>query len=563
VGAAVLLYLGASVLSLSSLPWDAIVSPEAFAPSRWIASMRATAAAIPHADVLDPLYAVLTVCLTLNAATIAALVAVLTRAGDSAGPRFLQSLAVGGLGASLVGLLDFFRVIDLRGLRAYDPFTNPTGRERLQGTFGHSGWFAQYICFTAPAGLWVLRWPLRRPLGALLLFLGVLGAAVVFSNQRGAWLTFAAVVCWAGYWSAALGHRDGDESRAKVLGLGLAHVALLLLVVAGVTVFLNIGVARSFLRLPSHVGDRLETLFKATDRTRHIEAAARLGVLVPVLGGGSETFAYRYQQEYLRIAGRYYQKGHSPLRDMYSSAHNVFAQTFAGKGGLGLAALVLMIIAAAASCARAVASASPGGRRVFAAAVGGIVLAFALYGMVQEVFYIPVLQLVVFAAFGLAAGLTGDAGNRDCSRVVPVVLLVGLIAHLTTGYVSPGHLRAAFLERHLTRVGSRLGPPEVDSQGGYFQRIGKRAILTVPVYARECSFEIKGDTRTPQQVQVLFDGRIVDNLQVTSSRWQRGHYACAMGGRPPRHLELRPTTGSRGASEQGGLMVRKVYWGEP
>ena len=95
--------------------------------------------------------------LTLHAAVAALTVAVAIGSERSApsGARRLPAgadaalLVTGGILAGLVltiaaGALDRLGFLDLRVLRATDPFTNLSGADRLQSTFGHAGWFAEY-----------------------------------------------------------------------------------------------------------------------------------------------------------------------------------------------------------------------------------------------------------------------------------------------------------------------------------------------------------------------------------------------------------------------------------
>ena len=96
-------------------------------------------------------------------------------------------------------------------LRATDPFTNLSGADRLQSTFGHAGWFAEYICFATPAILALWLWPPgadagagggagREPRGRRLVrlaaaagLLAIALVAIVLSYQRGGWITWAIV----------------------------------------------------------------------------------------------------------------------------------------------------------------------------------------------------------------------------------------------------------------------------------------------------------------------------------------------------------------------------------
>ena len=124
----------------------------------------------------------------------------------------------GGILAGLVltiaaGALDRLGYLDLRVLRATDPFTNLSGADRLQSTFGHAGWFAEYLCFATPAILALWLWPPgaeagagaadaagREPRGRRLVrlvaaaaLLAIALVAIVLSYQRGGWITWAIV----------------------------------------------------------------------------------------------------------------------------------------------------------------------------------------------------------------------------------------------------------------------------------------------------------------------------------------------------------------------------------
>src|SRR4051812_47847633 len=209
-------YVGASVLSLSSLPL--------YAPADIVGAatagdaIRLLPGALAAADVTALIYPVLTVLLTLHAAVAALTVAVAVRAemqgAMSPGSADAARQVTGGILAGLVltiaaGALDRLGYLDLRVLRATDPFTNLSGADRLQSTFGHAGWFAEYLCFATPAilGLWL--WPaggaagadasrhtrvreLGRVVAAAALLIMTLGA-VVLSYQRGGWITWTLV----------------------------------------------------------------------------------------------------------------------------------------------------------------------------------------------------------------------------------------------------------------------------------------------------------------------------------------------------------------------------------
>lgn len=572
VGLAVIAYGAVSVLSLASVPFDEL--HEAYELPAGAGGLLQVAPLVARADILDLLYPLLTVLLTLQAIVVAFTAGVAIRRE----PRVIRLLA-GGLLAGLAlavaaGLLDFHHLIDLRRLRAFDPVTNASGVLRLQSTFGHSGWFAEYVCFTLPSVLLLTAWPGRaswRLFAAATAFVATT-LAVVLSSQRGGWITCAVLLPIVGWTAVRLVRRDGTANRwLRWRIVGPAVIAL-----AGVTLVVSaLAVASSARGVGPATGlvDRIRYVTQVSDRSVHVTAGLRLGALLPVLGGGSESFAMRYQEEYLRAGGRYYQRGYSPLANLYGSAHNVFAQTFAGKGTAGLVTLVLIVVAAGLGAWRVVRQPLAPADTLIAAYVSlsGLV-AFVVYGQVQEVFYIHALQVVVFTLIGLAAGLEevtveGTPSTVLDARVGRIALaLAGVLAlHLVQAYVVPGRLGEAFRDRQISRAGDRLLPPEQDEAGAYFQWTGASAFITVPRTATWFAAEFRSTAPFPQTIELRFDGRPIDRLVLDAGAWRPVRYGAGSIWTLPRRVEVHVTPAWQppGATRPLGVMVRRIDWRLP
>jgi len=313
---------------------------------------------------------------------------------------------------------------------------------------------------------------------------------------------------------------------------------------------------------------RARTITQVSDRQAHVTAGLRLGALLPILGGGSESFAMRYEQQYLRAGGAFYARGYSPLLNMYGSAHNVFAQTFAGKGAIGLIALVLVVLTSLAAAVRTLRRPdTPPRRRVVAMIALGMVAAFALYGQVQEVFYVAPLQLTVFAAFGMAAALDVPPGTADRSRrrlgIVAALLAVALAAHVVHAYALPGRLADEYRDREISLAGERLSPPVLGEDGQYFQWTGARAVITVPRQATELSFDLRQGGTAPRDVEVRFDGRSIDRVRLEDGDWRHLVYPLRRLKTLPRRLEIVVVPGADGAAGDRGVAVRRIRWGLP
>jgi len=590
VGLALTGYVGASVLSLSSLP---LYAPADIVGAATLGeAIRLLPASLAGADVTAVIYPVLTVVLTLHAAVAALTVAVALRSeGDRfpvAGGVDAALLVTGAILAGLVltiaaGALDRFGYLDLRVLRATDPFTNLTGADRLQSTFGHAGWFAEYVCFATPAILALWLWPVAggarddargepraRRVVRLVAAAGLLAialVAIVLSYQRGGWITWTLVgagVVAAMVRLTAAGTGPGAIAVTPRRLVAVVIAAMLLAIAGGFVVVRIAGGPGAMERFAF----RVRTITQVSDRQAHVTAGLRLGSRQPILGGGSESFAMRYEQEYLRSGGAFYARGVSPLLNMYGSAHNVFAQTFAGKGAIGLLALALVVLTSIAAAVRTLRRPdAPPRARVVAMIVLGMVAAFAIYGQVQEVFYMPTLQLTVFAACGLAAGLEAPPGSVDRSRrrlgIVATLLAVALAAHVVHGYVVPGRLADEYRDREISRAGERLSAPVLGDDGQYFQWAGAQAVVTVPRQATELSLDLRQPDAAPRDVEVRFDSRTIDRVRLDDGAWRHLVYPLRRLKTLPRRLEIVVLPDSGGAVSERGVAVRRIRWGLP
>jgi hypothetical protein len=585
-GLALAAYAGVSVLSLSSLPLYAVldlVGASTAGEAVWLLPT-----ALAAADVNATIYPLLTVILTLHALVAAVTIAVAVQRGGDGGATAPEGgleaarlvttgILIGLVVAVAAGPLDRLALIDLRALRSTDPFTNLSGAERLQSTFGHAGWFAEYVCFTTPAVLALWLWPradagreseprarrvIRTATAALLLAATL--AVVVLSYQRGGWITWAIV--GAGVTAAVVRLAAGAPAAAPTSArrlLAVAAVAMVVAFAAGLAVVRITGGSAAMERFAA----RARTITQVSDRQAHVMAGLRLGALLPILGGGSESFASRYEQEYLLAGGTYYARGYSPLSTMYGSAHNVFAQTFAGKGAAGLIALAWLVVAVGWAALQTLRRPDePLSTRVVAAIAVGILAAFAIYGQVQEVFYVAPLQLTVFAACGLAAGLA-PAGRQPASvrlGIVATVLLAVLAAHVVHAYVVPGRLAEGYRERAITLAGERLSAPVADGDGQYFQTTGARAVVTIPRQATALALELRRLAPEAQVVEIWLDDRLVDRVRLETPEWRRLAYPLGKLRALPRRLRLAvaPTWRAPGDARELGVGVRRIRWGQ-
>ncbi len=373
--------------------------------------------------------------------------------------RLSSSHAWSSIQASLVvaliaGLLDYYQVIDLRALRALDAVVNPEDTQfRLQSWFGHSGWFAEFITLAAPSALvWLtLRASMWVRLAAMLIVLVVGELVLILTFQRGGWLAYpiTLIFVWAAVYAS---HRvsKGDITFLGALRTSIGKIAvtlpLTLIVSAGaiwlLTQLNQSGAAKqaSLDKYLSRAGD----ITRTSDRTDFMRAGFMLGMQSPILGGGSELFAYQYRREFRNSSGAFHGKIDLPL---HGSAHNVYAQTFAGKGFAGLFALLAVLLSLTVASTRAALSTTDRETSERACLLAGAAsgVAFLIYGNVQELFYIQPLQFLFFAIIGTTSALLpvakpGRLVDRLIAKPAPLLVLLCML-QLTWNYAWPGYVK--------------------------------------------------------------------------------------------------------------------------
>lgn len=452
----VLLYFLASVASLTSLPWKQLLLEYQAAGGP---SLRLTPYQIRlflNSNEASYAYSILTVLLTQQAILLAFFVHVYVQRASRRALIFCVAFAAGLALTLFAGALDFYHLINLESFRALDPNINPGGVQvRLQSFLGHSGWLAEYIVLTMPFALVLLlkgRSRVRLSLLVFILMLGVYVTALTF--QRGGWITYAAtllLVCLAIFRASTEGaHRFASfkESALKAVGL-----FVLILVVPLAALYL---VNKTQSGGPDGRGNeqytqRLVEIKNVSERTVFFKAGLRLGILHPFLGGGSEGFGFLYKREFLDADGHYINDP-IPLGTLYSTAHNVYMQTFSGKGLWGLVLLLLPVLYLIASGLRLLKRADTTDQQRLIIMISiCAACAFLIYGNMQEFFYIQSLQYIFFITLAIfSASLSAEQNiERKHVKFLWMFLAVGLAAHTAWEYGFPGQARKMWQGRPL------------------------------------------------------------------------------------------------------------------
>ena len=520
------LYVAASLLSLSSLTPFALIGKHIYLlrilPPEALPNHLATTLNLPERS---REYAAVSAFLTLQAFLFCLVVWREMTRDPRAGARFAAALAAGALVWSGVGLAEFFgglRLNLIRGIYAADTLLDVP--PRLQSVSGNPGWFAQSLVMTLPYIPVLMTGKSAR---LLRLIMTAVAACVtlfvlVLTFQRGGWVASIVVLgSTAAAFASFAWHRSG-RAAPRAATMVLRATAVLLVVAA-----LAFGMLYVSVKLGIHPGGRaalasysgrLPVLVNSPVRMLYASAALKLGMLYPILGGGSESFALRYTEQFFLPTGWYFD---TPSKLDPTSAHNVYLQTFAGKGVVGLGLLVALCICALWACVRAQLRSNGRDRLgLLIATMGGTsIVGFLVYGLAQEVFYVHALQVQFFFSLGVVAAATQGVITWPSvtRKTLWTLLAVAFVIHLGYEYVYPGPSR--LVRPPVAPEGVSWQEP--DENGVVFQWTSSQAVLPVPRGAT--AFVCRVRTIAPfKQVMTVFvkDIRVV-TYTIEDHEWHR------------------------------------------
>jgi len=562
----VALYVAASALSLSSLPLYTLVAPHlrvfAIVPfDHWPYELTQLLTLDERAGE----YSILSVLLTAQAFVFALIV----RRELLRAPRLFVhaawALTAGVAVATVAGLVEFYGLTSLVWLRGPGAanFLQDVPM-RLQSVTGNPGWYAEYVVLTLPFAASLLlpgrAWRWRA--GVLAFHLVLVQAAMFLSFQRGGWI--ASWVVLACLWVALAwqpSRAAGGRVRALVARFVPAAmpVALCLLVLAGLLYgSMRLGLHPAGTAAVGMYTDRVEGIARSSDRVPYMRAGFGIGILHPILGAGSESFALRYIEYYLTSNGPY---AVDPVHVVTpTSAHNVYVQTFAGKGAVGLVLLLavcgtgLWLIAR-----RSAASASAGRETVVGLVMAGIALVgFLVYGVVQEVFYVHVLQLLVFFLLGSIAAITDGTLQWPpaLQRRLVAVLALCFVLHLGYEHVYPGPSR---LIRAFEPQGIFAG--DEGPAGDQFRWSADRVVFPIPPGSSSFDLSVRSAAPAGQTVTVIVCGVEGGAYAVDDREWHRLRFLLPRSDlqqqKPTVEIDVAPPMPPGADGRARGVMVRQ------
>jgi hypothetical protein len=246
---------------------------------------------------------------------------------------------------------------------------------------------------------------------------------------------------------------------------------------------------------------RFKDIQRTGDRTDFLKAGALIGSLHPILGGGADSFAWQFEREIESPRGSFPRRFVLPL---HGSAHNVYAQTFSGKGVCGLLTLLAIPFTMLAAAPRVVRDSKRSVSEKLIVVTGACYgCAFLIYGNVQEVFYVQVLQFLFFAIVGIVAAVGYRASEIEGRNIlVSPIICVGLLAlHVGWEFGLPGHTRTFYGEKRPFGCFTAEAVPD----GSVYRWCGERSVMERAIPSDSAAITITVEAGPVPQTLIFHD----------------------------------------------------------
>lgn len=357
------------------------------------------------------------------------------------------AILLGSLITIGVGFLDYYDFINLKSVRP-DNFEEYFGVHyrflHMTSVFGNPGWLAQFLTLTAPAMMATLLLPFgkRVALSALVLIMIVTEWSILLAYQRGGWLSYPLTLIFIWFSVYVIYSQQNESNRVwqhlKKSTLKIIITLPLTLLISISLVYIIAKAQPEYRQGVDGFVERASSIKNVNDRTAFWAPTLKLFKQNPVLGGGVDSFQNQYERSFLN-------EGHLCVHDdpytaeWRGSAHNLYYQTLAGKGAVGLLSLFGVMLSALALMWRGICAINADQtlvrdrtRKIVLMMGGGYVCALAIYSNVGEIFYFPA-SYMVFAIFLAATSGAGDGLIQLSRRFrlgVFAVLIIALALHV-------------------------------------------------------------------------------------------------------------------------------------
>jgi O-antigen ligase len=374
--------------------------------------------------------------------------------------RWVCCLLAGLLASLVLGVLDFYSLIDLTAVRPafhLKEFGAAFRFERLSSLFGHPGWFAQFVTLTTPAVLAILSFPLPRR-SLLFVMIGVMALTeftLILVFQRGGWVSYplTLLAVWFCIYVFDTEHQSASEIRAKTKGAIrkiLISVPVTIIISFSLIYIIGQNTTTEYSKVNTYL-ERAKNIQNTQDRLAYWVPTMVITKLHPILGAGNESYSFEYIRLCLNKDSPYALTEKENRSVMAGSAHNLYFQTLAGKGWLGLVSLLALMLVSIRTCWSLTFSQSTlsaltplsNNQRLLVMMGFTYTIALMIYSNVGEIFYVPINYIVFIIFYAL---IIRDVPQiRNIAPKTTIKILLGIVfffmLHLLWEYGYPSAIR--------------------------------------------------------------------------------------------------------------------------
>ncbi|MBU1417930.1 MAG: O-antigen ligase family protein [Proteobacteria bacterium] len=387
---------------------------------------------------------------------------------------FFVGLLVAAFWASVIGILDYYKFIDLRRFR--DVFDDGL---RLQSVFANPGWFAEYLAVIIPYILLGFLSSELQKTNKICLFgiLIVCEIAIILTYSRTGWIIypFVLIVCWFFFYVAT--RTDSGRCTWKQVGKVSLQVVISVPLTICVSYFLIFHVFdllnSSACKDSNKFEQRISQMKNPAARKVIWEESLEMVKEKPLFGYGYESF---------KLHNTILKK----VTKEWDTPHNLYLQLLVSGG---IAGLILWGILIFATLYLLVADLIKN-KTYFNIAVILSIVAFHLYGLAQAMQYIPMIWFLIFVNIGYAMTINGNVlpdwfrrKETAFTGMLILVVLIGVISYASDfesrKLAAKGNMKIYSADQEQNNY---LGfyPSERWKEQGIYRWTGSSAIIKLP-----------------------------------------------------------------------------------
>lgn len=334
----------------------------------------------------------------------------------------VKGAVAGAVLSCVLGILDYYQIISLMDLRQLDPLVNKNGQTRLQSTFGHPGWFAEFVTVAIPYILYgFIRQKNQIIKYSLLLTLVICEVALILAQARSGWVAYPITLlfCWIFFYFLG-GEKPASEVN-KPKAIFVIFLSIPLTIAASVVIVLGANqLASNDEGAPSNqLVERAQNVLRVSDRTTPWIDGINVGRESLWTGMGYQSYRWHantlthIQDSYLRKTQNSRKRGNH-----YPTEHNFYVTTFVSVGIIGFGLWAALCLCTSWLLIKdSITNRKPENIPYLLS-----LISFHIYGFAQSMQYIPVVWFLAFLPFARAIAITSGQSSKSWMAIFPLII---------------------------------------------------------------------------------------------------------------------------------------------